>query len=266
MSDYIEICEKAARAGGAVVQDWIGRFDVKEKAPADLVTEADFASQQAVRRIILDVFPDHCVLGEEEDDDDDDGDAASDFRWIVDPLDGTINYVHRVPFYAVSLALEHAGKLVAGVVYDPNNGECFSAVAGGGAALAGQPIRVSGATEMSAALAAVGFPPGASHDSPDLALFNEVMPKCQAIRRTGSCALNLCYMAAGRFDVFWSFGAKIWDVAAGVLILEEAGGTITAPDGGPFQLEKAHFLAAATGQLHGELQRLAGKALPSRGE
>jgi len=226
MPDYAKTCEKAVRAGGAVVLDWIDRFEVKEKGPADLVTEADFASQEAIRKIIFEAFPDHGLLGEE----DESLEAAdrAEYRWIVDPLDGTTNYVHKVPHYSVSLALERDGQVLTAAVFDPTRDECFTAVAGEGAFLNGHPIRTSQVRQLSGALAAVGFPPGAGRDSPDLAVFLEAVDKCQAIRRTGSAALNLCYLAAGRFDVFWSFSTKIWDVAAGILILREAGGTVTS--------------------------------------
>ena len=232
MSDYVTICEKAVRAGGAVVQDWIGRIDVREKGPADLVTQADYASQEVIRNTVLDAFPDHCLLGEEQEEAEKLPDRA-DYRWIADPLDGTTNYVHRVPHYSVSLALEHDGELLVGAVYDPIREECFTATAGGGAYLNGRPIRTSEVCEL---------------------------PEALAIRRTGSSALNLCYLAAGRFDVYWSFSTKIWDVAAGVLIVREAGGAVSGPDGGEFALEEARFLAAANWPLHARLLELVSRA------
>ncbi|MHC4178089.1 MAG: inositol monophosphatase family protein [Planctomycetota bacterium] len=260
MSEYATICEKAARAGGAAVRDWIGRVDVREKGPADLVTQADFASQEAIRKTLYDAFPEHGLLAEEQD-----RNAAmprhrTEYRWIADPLDGTTNFVHRVPYYSVSLALEHNGELLVATVYDPIRDECFTAAAGEGAHLDGRPIRTSNVCELPEALAAVGFPPRTPRDCPDLLVFLEALDKCQAIRRTGSTALNLCYLAAGRFDLFWSFSAKIWDVAAGVLLVREAGGVLTSPGGGPFLLEEAQFLAAATGPLHAQLQQLATRA------
>jgi len=262
MSDYTTICEKAVRSGGATVLDWIGRIEAREKGPADLVTEADFASQEVVRKIIADVFPDHSLLGEEEDQGAPFSETETEYRWILDPLDGTTNFVHRVPHFSVSLALERHGELLVGAVYDPTRDECFSAAAGQGAYLNGQPIRTSQVFEMSEALAAVGFPAGKCRNSPDLAVFLEAVDVCQAIRRTGSSALNLCYVAAGRFDVYWGFSTKIWDVAAGTLIVREAGGTVTSPDGGPFVLDDASFLAAANQRLHGQLRELVARALP----
>jgi myo-inositol-1(or 4)-monophosphatase len=263
MVDYVTTCEKAVRAGGAVILDWIGRVDVRKKGPADLVTQADLASQATIRRTVLDAFPDHCMLGEEREDRDAPEYTAqrTEYRWIADPLDGTTNYVHGVPHYSVSLALERNGELLVGAVYDPLREECFTATAGQGAWLNGGPIRTSQVVQLSEALAAVGFPPQVRPDSPDLHVFLQALTRCQAIRRTGSTALNLCYLAAGRFDVYWSFSANVWDVAAGVLMVCEAGGEITSPDGGPFTLEDCRFLAAANGPLHAQLRQLAAGAL-----
>jgi myo-inositol-1(or 4)-monophosphatase len=176
-------------------------------------------------------------------------------------LDGTTNFVHQVPHYSVSLALERHGELLVAAVYEPTRNECFTAIAGKGAFLDGRPIRTSKVSELSESLAAVGFPPRTPRDCPDLLVFLEALDKCQAIRRTGSTALNLCYVAAGRFDVYWSFSAKIWDVAAGVLLVREAGGEVTSPDGGPFRLEEARFLAAANRPLHAQLRQLAAEVV-----
>jgi len=258
MSDYIRVCEEAVRAGGAVVQQWVGRCEGREKGPADLVTEADLAAQEAIRDIVLGAFPGHRFVGEE--DISSDANRSSAFRWIADPLDGTTNYVHRVPHYSVSLALEHEAELLAGAVFNPVDGECFTAAKGAGAWLGGRPIRTSEVEDLSGALAVVGFPPKAPPESPDVQVFLAALQQCQAIRRTGSAALNLCYLAAGRFDVYWSFSTKVWDVAAGVLIVREAGGTVTGPRGGPFQLDTGQFLAAANDPLHTELREMVDEA------
>ncbi len=258
IDEYLRVCEEAVRIGGRVVQEWVGKFDVRKKGPADLVTQADLASQEAIRQTVLGAFPEHSLLGEEHD-----RNAAAlgldraEYRWIVDPLDGTTNFVHGVPHYSVSLALERNGELLVAAVYNPVVDECFTAAQGQGARLNGRPIRTSGVSSLSEALAAVGFPPNPSEDAPDVLLFLAMLGRCQAIRRTGSTALNLCYMAAGRFDLYWSYSAKIWDVAAGVLIVKEAGGYVTSPSGGAFCLEETHFLAAATRQLHAQLSEVA---------
>lgn len=259
LSDYTTVCEKAVRAGGAAVLDWIGRFEAREKGPADLVTQADFASQEAIRMVLFDAFPGHTLLGEE----DPAGAGArprTEFRWITDPLDGTTNYVHHVPHYCVSLALERQAELLTGAVYDPVHDECFTATAGQGASLNGRRIGTSRVGALADALAVAGFAPHARRSAPDVLVFLEALENVQAIRRTGSTALNLCYLAAGRFDVYWSFSAHSWDVAAGVLLVREAGGVVTAPDGEPFDLERAHFLAAANPALHAQLRELVRRA------
>jgi len=259
MPDYIKVCEEAVRAGAAAVREWIGRFEAREKGPADLVTEADYASQEAIRRTVLGAFPDHVLVSEEGDPATRPAEGA--FRWIADPLDGTTNYVHRVPHYSVSLALEHRGDVLVGAVYNPADGECFTAVRGEGAWLDGRRLHTSGVTELGGALAVVGFPPKAKPDAPDVRVFLQALRRCQAVRRTGSAALNLCYLAAGRFDVYWSFSTKVWDVAAGVLMIREAGGVVTGPRGGAFDLNSGHFLAAANEPLHGELRAMVEVAL-----
>ena len=262
VDDYLRVCEEAVRLGGRVVQSWVGRIEVQKKGPADLVTQADFASQEAVRQTVLSAFPEHSLLGEERDRDRVEPAAdRTELRWIVDPLDGTTNFVHGEPHYSVSLALERNGELLVGAVYDPLLDECFTAARGQGARLNGRPIHTSGVSHLSEALAAVGFPPNVRPDSLDLLVFLDMLNRCQAIRRTGSTALNLCYMAAGRFDVYWSYSAKIWDVAAGVLLLREAGGCITSPEGGDFILEQADFLAAANKGLHASLLEVATAAV-----
>jgi myo-inositol-1(or 4)-monophosphatase len=261
LDEYSRVCEKAVRLGGQTIQQWVGRFDVQHKGPTDLVTQADLASQEAVRKTVLGAFPEHSLLGEESVPGDDSCTRAE-FRWIVDPLDGTTNFVHGVPFYCVSLALERKGELLVGAVYDPTRDDCFLAVKGQGAHLNGQPIHTSHATKTSDALAAVGFPYNATRTSPDVLLFLAMLNQCQGIRRTGSSALNLCYLAAGRFDINWAYATHIWDIAAGVLILREAGGQIISTTGGELSLEEPRFLAAATPELLAQLRDIATTAVP----
>jgi myo-inositol-1(or 4)-monophosphatase len=249
MLDYLTTCEQAARAGGAVLLDWIDRFAIREKGPSDLVTEADLASQQVIRDLLLGTYPTHGFLGEEGSPEAHEGE----FRWIVDPLDGTTNYAHGLPQFCVSVALEQAGKVVAGTIFDPISGECFSAAAGEGAALNGHKIHTSAITEMSRALAAVSFPARVPRGSPLIADFVEVLHQAQAIRRMGSSALNLAYLAAGRLDAYWATDTKTWDVAAGWLLVQEAGGTLTGLQGEPCNLERPHFVAAATPELHAQM-------------
>lgn len=259
MPDYLKTCEEAARQAGTTLLDWMGKTSVRYKGRADMVTEADLAAQEVVRKIVLGAFPDHSLLGEE-----DVLPRASagrtEFRWIVDPLDGTTNFVHGVPHFAVSLALEQNGELLAGTIFDPMLDECFTAAAGQGARLNGRPIHVSRVTTLADALGGTGFPAALRNDSPDLLTFLEAIFCCQGVRRTGSAALNFCYLAAGRFDVIWNFGTKIWDVAAGTLLVREAGGIVTAPDGSPFVLEDARYVAANP-TLHSQAQAMVARAI-----
>lgn len=253
IADYEKVCEKAVRAAGAMLLQRAGRVAVREKGPADLVTEADLASQEMVRRAILEAFPDHTLLGEEGPPD---AGPRGEYRWILDPLDGTTNYVHGYPFYAVSLALERNGELLVGAIFNPVSNECFTATAGKGAFLNGQRIAASRITDLSQAVASAGLPAQVHRRSADLEVFIEASMQCQSIRRSGSASLNLAFVACGRADVFWSFSTKLWDVAAGALLVQEAGGTTSRPDGSPFRLEDGLLLAAATPELHQAFCRL----------
>jgi myo-inositol-1(or 4)-monophosphatase len=259
IAECLETCEAAARAGGRELLDRQGKFQSREKAPADLVTDADEASQDAIRRVIAARFPRHAFIGEETQAG---GPPAvrAEFTWIVDPLDGTTNYVHHYPHYAVSVALAAGSQLLVGVVYDPVADKCFSAAAGQGAWCDSAPIHTSTVTKISEALAAVSLPARVRRDSPDLHDFNEASLVCQAVRRTGSAALNFAYLARGAADAFWARHIHPWDVAAGVLLVREAGGIVTSRDGAEFDLWKPDFLAAATGELHSNLLQALGTA------
>jgi len=259
MNSFMATAEEAAREGGAVLSRMLGHVTVREKGPADLVTEADFASQETIRKIVLGRYPEHGLIGE-EDDPAIGPNLEGEYRWIVDPLDGTTNFVHGVPHFCVSVALERKDELLVGAVFNPISGECFTAEAGQGAQLNGQPISASQVTDLSKGLAALGLPSVVNSQSPDLRLFNEAMGACQAIRRTGSAALNLCYVACGRFDVGWSYCTKVWDIAASVLIIREAGGVIESPDGGDFDVHRGQVFAASNETLMDQLRALASKA------
>jgi len=253
MKDFLEACEHAARMGGKILLDWAGRFATREKAPADLVTDADLASQEAIRKYLLAVYPNHDFLGEEGGGSHKPG---SPYRWVVDPLDGTTNYVHQFPNYCVSIALEHEGQPIVGVVFDPCSGECYRATRGGGAFLNGKRLAVSTVDDISKSMIAASFPTKVTKGSPDIDDFVEVLIAAQSVRRLGSAALNLCYVAAGRFDGYWATNTKLWDVAAAMLIVREAGGLFTDIDGQPFRSEHPSFLAASTPRLHGQLCKL----------
>ena len=252
MNELLKTCEAAARAGARELLAWRGRFKTREKAPADLVTDADVASQAAIRSVIATRYPDHLFMGEEstsklgalE---------ADEHVWLVDPLDGTTNYVHGYPCYAVSVAVARANELLAGVIYDPLRDECFAAELGRGAWCNGSAIHTSDVAVVGTALLAVSLPARVKGDSPDLADFVRVVQVCQAIRRSGSAALNLAYVAGGRLDGFWATHIHPWDVAAGVLLVREAGGIVTGRDGEEFDLWNPHFAAAAGTALHREL-------------
>lgn len=252
MSDLAKVCERAARVGGDVLQSWRSRFRVSEKGPADLVTEADLASQEAIRALVLGEYPHHDFLGEEDAQQTLQAPAvasSSGYRWIVDPLDGTTNYVHGFPQYSVSVAVERAGQVEAGCVFDPCAGECFTASLGGGAFLNGVPIRVSGCSRLDQALVAVSLPPQVRANSPEIDRLIATMLAAQSIRRLGSSALNLCYVAVGRLDAYWATAVKVWDVAAGLLIVREAGGTLLGLDGGEVSLEQPRLIAAGASDL-----------------
>jgi myo-inositol-1(or 4)-monophosphatase len=224
------------------------------------VTEADFAAQEVVKKAVLGAFPSHSVLGE-EDQLPGNTPSATEYRWIVDPLDGTTNFVHCIPHYAVSIALEHKGRILVGTIYDPSRENCFTAAEGGGAFLDGRPIRTSDVARLEDAIAGTGFPAKLLPDSPDLLVFNEALFRCQGIRRTGSAALNMCDVAAGRFDVLWGLSTKIWDIAAGVLLIREAGGIVTSPEGGELDLGSGRFVASANAELHRQLLDMVREAL-----
>lgn len=250
-----DVAERAAREAGAVLEDWAKRFTATEKSRANLVTEADFASQETIHQILSSEFPGHGFLGEE---DLHEAGTGSEFRWVIDPLDGTGNYVHRFPYYAVSIALQQGPDLVAGVIFDPNRDELFRAVAGQGATLNGAPLGVSHTEALSEAMAVASLPPAAGSDHPAVTRFLRVIPHAQSLQRTGSAALNLSYVAAGRIDAYWSTSLKPWDMAAGVLIVREAGGNVTQLGGTTFDLEVPDLLASNGSPLHAELQELLG--------
>lgn len=249
--EFLMVCEDAARAAGGVLLDWSTRFSVREKGPADLVTEADVAAQEEIQRRILDKFPDHGFLGEESGGNINPGAA---YRWIVDPLDGTTNYVHQVAYYCVSIALEYEGELIVGVIYDPVSKDCYTAIKGEGAFLNGtKRLETRDTTDLGEALVSTSISPRAQPDSAEMKDLAQIVSRCRTVRRMGSAALNLCQIAAGRFDAYWAENNKIWDVAAGFVILREAGGYIASLDGGELDMQDLKFIAACTPELHQEM-------------
>jgi myo-inositol-1(or 4)-monophosphatase len=244
----------AARQAAKVLADWRARFTVREKGRADLVTEADEAAQSAVQSVIQAHFPDHGFLGEE-------GSvyaapsADGPPTWIVDPIDGTTNYVHDLPCYAISIALWSAGELVLGVVYDPTRDEMFHAVKGHGAWLGDRRLRVTETADLGQTLLTVGFPPDQRGHELQLDRWKRLALRTRGLRRTGSTAINLAYVAAGRFDAFWADGLKAWDVAGGVVLVREAGGMVTGLHSEDYNLFRPEILAS-NGRIHFALQSL----------
>jgi myo-inositol-1(or 4)-monophosphatase len=232
---------------------WRNKFTFREKARHDLVTDADLASQRAIAEVIRREFPTHGFLGEESPDH---SQLELPYCWIVDPLDGTTNYVHDFPFYAVSVAVAHEGKLAAGAVFNPVADECFTVGRGSSSHLNGTPIRVSSTSNLNRALVAVSFPPHPQNDDPDIAAFLRVSPKCQAVRRTGSAAINLAYVACGRLDAHWAHYIHSWDSAAGVLLIEEAGGMVGAFTGEEYNVASGDYCVAGTRELFDEVVAL----------
>jgi myo-inositol-1(or 4)-monophosphatase len=256
LSAFLTVAVEAARRGAAELERWRAKFSVKEKSRADLVTDADHASQKVVMDTLLAAFPDHHFLGEE----DSVGKSLEETRppadappvWVVDPLDGTANYVHDVPAYCVSIGLWAAGKPVVGVIHDPRLNEVFTAALGLGAFLNGKPIRVSPVASLRDGMISTGFPADHGKALRNYESWGKVMAHAQALRRTGSTALNLAYVAAGRFDGYWAHDNYAWDVLAGAVLVTEAGGAITTADGKPFDPFRPDLLAT-NGRFHAEL-------------
>jgi myo-inositol-1(or 4)-monophosphatase len=257
LNGELEAALEAARAAGEALRDGFGlRRQVRYKGEVDLVTEMDERAEGIIREALLAAYPSYGMLAEE-------GGAlrgGEDARWIVDPLDGTTNYAHGLPVFAVSIALEKAGEVVLGVVHDPMREETFVAERDNGTALNGEPIGVSQTDELVRALVVTGFPYDREEVPAALDLFGRFSMLAQGMRRLGSAALDLCYVATGRIDAYYERGIHAWDVAAGSLILEEAGGRVTDYRGGPFEMEGGE-LVASNGTLHPALVEITSEHL-----
>jgi myo-inositol-1(or 4)-monophosphatase len=250
----LDFAIQTARDAGRVLAEKFGRASlaVTRKGEIDLVTEADLAAEQLIVERIRSHYPRHAILAEESGESEAQGGG---FKWIVDPLDGTTNYAHGYPCFCVSIALEHDGEIVVGVVYDPTRDELFAAERGEGATLNGRRIRVSDADDLNRALVCTGFPYDV-RDRGDFARhFRNFIMHSQGVRRDGSAALDLAYVAAGRFEGFWEEGLNPWDVAAGKLLVEEAGGRVSRYDGSPFSVYRAPVLAS-NGLVHDAMMRV----------
>jgi myo-inositol-1(or 4)-monophosphatase len=221
------------------------RVTIEYKGDADLVTIADRNSETLIRERILSLWPSHAILGEEG------GlvDTGSDYRWYVDPLDGTTNFAHGFPVFCVSMGLEHKGKMIAAVIYDPTRDELFAAEQGSGTYLNQERMHVSKIANLSECLVGTGFPSKKRHKNPNIFFYHHLTLRTHGVRRAGSAALDLCNVASGRLDGFWEFNLNPWDTAAGVLLVEEAGGKVTDFAGRPFQLHGRETLAS-NGLVH----------------
>jgi myo-inositol-1(or 4)-monophosphatase len=244
----------AAYAGAEILNEHFGHLShIDKKGPNDLVTEADLSSQKRIIEMVREKYSDHCILAEEAGYQDEE---TSTCEWIIDPLDGTTNFAHQIPIFAVSIAFAQKAKTRVGVVLNPVSGELFSAVEGRGAFLNGQPITVSGEARISESLLVTGFPYNFQANIKSvMARFQQCLMASRGIRRLGSAALDLCYVAAGRFEAFWEENLHPWDTAAGALIAEEAGGRVTDFSGAPYTVDKNEILAT-NGRIHDTIIRL----------
>ena len=250
LESFKETAIEAAHRSAEVLRSRFGNISrIRKKANAEIVTEADTESENKIISTIHDRYPDHAILGEEC------GliKGASKYKWIIDPLDGTVNFAHQIPIFSISIALAVQNTMVIGIILDPVNDELFTAVSGQGAKLNGDPIRVSEPATISESLLVTGFPYDVE------AVFESVMfrySRClkasQAIRRLGSAALDLCYVACGRFEGFWEQNLKPWDTAAGALLVAEAGGRVTTFSDQPYEVKHAEILAT-NGRVHQEM-------------
>ncbi|MGB6546740.1 MAG: inositol monophosphatase family protein [Candidatus Acidiferrales bacterium] len=253
MNAYLNVAVEAAREGGAIL---LAEYDrprqITYKGDVDIVTQADKGSERAIVTRLRDHFPKHAIVAEEGGGQEN----ASAFRWFVDPLDGTTNYAHGYPCFAVSIGLEEAGELLVGVVYNPISQEMFTAVRGEGAFLNQKRIHVSTVEKLSTSLVATGFPTHKRESNPNIRYYWDFTLRSHGVRRDGSAALDLASVACGRFEGFWEFGLKSWDTAAGALLVREAGGTVTRFVGAaPYRPGEPEVVASNT-RVHAEMQKL----------
>lgn len=261
------IAQTIAKNAGEILVQMRSKFELREKSEKDLVTDADVAAQVAIASAIALHFPEHGFLGEEGSEGvsqrQRDNNNTSRWKWVVDPLDGTTNYAHGLSQFGVSMALTYDLQPVLGVVYDPVAQECYSAVAGQGAQLNGKPLKTSGCTNLSKALVAASFPPRLNRESKEIQQFVEMLLESRSLRRLGSAALNLCYVASGRLDGYWGGRLNAWDIAAGVLILQESGGEISGQSGDTIDVWRGDLIAASTPTLHQQILSVLSRVQPN---
>lgn len=252
MASYLETAAEIAREAGALVLSFGERkIGFELKGEHDLVTKADRASEALIVERLRAHFPSHGIVAEEGGG----NESTSEYRWYVDPLDGTTNFAHGFPAYNVTLGLEHAGEMIAGVVFDPTRNEMFAAERGSGSFLNGERIHVSKSARIETSLVATGFPSRKRHENVNVHFYYQLAMLSHGVRRAGSAALDLAYVACGRLDAFWEFSLNPWDVAAGVLLVREAGGTCSDMHGGPMSVRGVHILADNT-LIHTEIVTL----------
>ena len=247
----LDFAIETARQAGHILMEKFGRITVTKKGDINLVTEADLASEQHIIERIMSYYPKHAILAEES------GEAVvmgadSTWKWIIDPLDGTTNYAHGYPCFCVTLALEHDGDIVMGVTFDPTRDELFAAERGRGATLNGKSIRVSSNDKLGDALIVTGFPYDFKNKENFARHLTDFLFHSRGVRRDGSAAIDMAYVACGRFDGFWEEGLNPWDVAAGKLLIEEAGGVVTYYDGSKFSIYKPP-ICASNGGIHSQM-------------
>src|SRR4051812_30761824 len=253
---YLEKAVDIAREAGALLANYFERRVAFElKGEFDLVTEADRASEKLVVERLRSHFPQHSIVAEEGGG----HDSASEYRWYVDPLDGTTNFAHSFPMFNVMLGLERAGEMIAGVIYDPVRQEMFAAERGAGAYLNHRRIRDSNTQRLHESLASTGFPSRKRHHDINIHFYYQLAMASHGVRRTGSAALDLAYVSCGRLDFFWEFGLKPWDQAAGTLLVQEAGGRISDMRGGAHSITGSEHLLADNGLLHDETLAMFGR-------
>lgn len=259
--EFLPAITEIARAAGALVMEHFARHvQIEYKGEVDLVTVADRASEKLITDELRKRWPDHDILGEEGTR----SDSGSDYKWYVDPLDGTTNFAHAFPVFCISIGLEYKHELVAGVLFDPTRNELFSAANGNGAHLNSRPIHVSQTARMAESLLGTGFPSFKRHKNPNIHFYHQLTLRSHGVRRAGSAALDLASVAAGRLDGFWEFNLNPWDTAAGALLVLEAGGKITNFAGGAFEISSRELLAT-NGVIHEELLREFDQIFAGRG-
>ncbi len=252
MASYLETSTEIAREAGALLANYFERrVSYELKGEFDLVTEADRASEKLVVERLRSYFPAHNIVAEEGGG----HESSSEYRWYVDPLDGTTNFAHGFPMFSVTLGLEQAGELICGCIFDPVRQEMFTAERGSGAYLNNRRIRVSRATRVEDSLVATGFPSRKRHQNINVHFYYQMAMDSHGVRRAGSAALDLAYVAAGRLDAFWEFGLNPWDMAAGVLLVDEAGGKTSDMNGGPVKVRGPHLLAD-NGLIHSQVLKM----------